>query len=78
MLDDVHFCFGTKTFLGRVLVKVEMLWKLKCGDLLTCGDLSLAFFGLVLYITRKFHCLIPGGQKVSLLQVFNLRVEIAA
>ena len=53
-------------------------WKLKCFDLLSCCDLSLAFFGLVLYSTQKFHCLIPVGQKVSLLQVFNLGVEIAA
>ena len=37
--------------------------------LLTCGDLSLAFSGLVLYFTEKFHCVIPEGQKVSLLQV---------
>ena len=49
---------------------------LKCGDLLTCGDLSLVFFGLVLYFTEKLHCLIPEGQKVSLLQVFNIRVKI--
>ena len=38
-------------------------WKLKCGGLLTCGDLSLAFFGLVLYFTEKLHHLIPEGQK---------------
>ena len=44
-------------------------WKLKCRDLLSCCDLSLAFFSLVLY---------PEVQKVSLLQVFNLRVEIIA
>ena len=53
-------------------------WKLKCGDLLICGDLSLAFFGLVQYFTEKLHCLIPESQKVSHLQVFNLRVEIVA
>ena len=53
-------------------------WKLKCGDLFTCGDLSLAFFGLVLYFTEKLHCLIPEGKKVLLLQVFNLRVEVFA
>ena len=53
-------------------------WKLKCGDLLSCCDLSLAFFGLVLYFTEKFHSLIPEGQKVSLLEVFNLRVEIVS
>ena len=51
-------------------------WKLKCGNLLTCCDLSLVFFSLVLYFTEKFHCLIPEGQKVLLLQVSNLRVEI--
>ena len=32
-----------------------------CGDLLTFGDLSLVFFGLVLYFTEKLHCLIPEG-----------------
>ena len=53
-------------------------WKLKCGDMWTSCDLSLAFFGVVLYFTEKFHCLIPESQKVSLLQVFNLRVEIVA
>ena len=53
-------------------------WKLKCGGLLTCGDLFLAFFGLVLYFTEKLYCLIPEGQKVSLLHVFNLTVEIVA
>ena len=53
-------------------------WKLKCGDLLTCGDLPLVFFGLVLYFTEKFHCLIRKGQKVFLLLVFNLGVEIVA
>ena len=51
-------------------------WKLKCGSQLSCGDLSLVFYGLVLYFTEKLHCLIPEGQKVSLLQVFHLRVEI--
>ena len=51
---------------------VFYFWKL------ICGDLSPSFFGLVLYFTQKFHCLIPEGQKVSLLQVFNLRVKIAA
>ena len=56
-----------------LLLEVETV-----GDLLTCCDLSLAFFGLVLYFTEKFHCLIPEGQKVSLLQVFNLRVDIDA
>ena len=50
-----------------VLVKVQM-----CG-LLTCGDLSLAFFSHVLYFTEKFHCLIPESQKVSLLQVFSVQ-----
>ena len=50
---------------------VACFWKLKCGDLLTCGDQSLAFFGLVLYFTEKLHCVIPEGQKVSLLQVFR-------
>ena len=54
------------------------LWKLKCGDLLCHCDLSLAFFGFVLYFTEKFHCLIPEGQKVLLLQLFNLGVEIVA
>ena len=53
-------------------------WKFKCGDLLNCCDLSLAFFGLVLYSTKMFHCFIPEGQKVLILQVFNLRVEIVA
>ena len=51
-------------------------WKLKCGDLLSCCDLYLVFFGLVLYFTEKFHCLIPEGQKVSIIQVFNLIVKI--
>ena len=51
-------------------------WKLNCGDMLSCCDLFLVFFGLVLYFTENFHCFIPEGQKVSLLQVFNLRVEI--
>ena len=32
-----------------------------CGDLLTCGDLSLAFFGLVLYFTEKLQCVVPEG-----------------
>ena len=32
-----------------------------CGDLLTFGDLSPAFFGLVLCFTEKLHCLIPEG-----------------
>ena len=45
---------------------------------LSCCDLSLAFFDLVLYSTKKLHCLIPEGQKVLLLQVFNLGVEIVA
>ena len=31
------------------------------GDLLTCGDLCLAFFGLVLHFTEKLHCLVPEG-----------------
>ena len=53
-------------------------WKFKCGDLLTCGDLSLALFDLVLYFTEKLHCLIPESQKVSFLQVLYLRVEIVA
>ena len=53
-------------------------WKLKCGDLLSCCDLSLTFFGLSLYFTEKFHCLIPKGQKDSLLQVLNLGMEIVA
>ena len=51
-------------------------WNLKCSDLLSCCDLSLAFFGLVLYSTKKFHC--PQAQKALLLQVFNLGVEIFA
>ena len=34
------------------------LWKLKCGGLLTCGDLSLAFFGLVLYFTEKLYSIV--------------------
>ena len=42
---------------------------------MSCGDLSLAFFGLVLYFTEKLHCVIPEGKKISLLQVFNLRVD---
>ena len=53
-------------------------WKLKCCDLLSCCDLSRAFFSLVLYSNKKFHCLIPEGQKVSLLQVFNLGLVIVA
>ena len=48
------------------------------SDLLTCSDLSPAFFGLVLYFTQKLHCLIPEGKKVSLFKVFNLGVEIIA
>ena len=47
-------------------------WNLKCGDLLTGSDLSLAFFGLALYFTKKLHCLNPEGKKVSLFKVFNL------
>ena len=56
------------------------LWKLESCNLskLSCCDLSLPFFGLVLYSTKKFCCHIPGCQKVLLLQVFNLGVEIVA
>ena len=49
--------------------------------MVTCwssGDLSFVFFGHVLYSTTEFHCLIPEGKKVLLLQVFNLGVEIVA
>ena len=53
-------------------------WKWKCGDLLSCCDLSLKFFGLVLNATKKFPCLISEGQKVLLFQVFNFGVEIVA
>ena len=42
------------------------------------SDLSLAFFGIVLYFTQKLLCLIPEGKKVSLFKVFNLGVEIIA
>ena len=52
-------------------------WNLKSCDLLTFCDLSFVFFGLVLYSTKKFHCLIQG-QKVSVPQVFNLGVELVA
>ena len=53
-------------------------WNLKCGDLLTHSDLSLAFFSLVLYFTQKLHCLIPEVKKVSIFKEFNLGVEIIA
>ena len=53
-------------------------WNLECGDLLACKDLSLAFFGLVLYFTERLHCLIPEGKKISLFKVFYLGAEIIA
>ena len=52
---------------GRcLLLEVEMLWPVSY------------ILRLVLYSTKKFHCLIPEGPKVWLLQMFNLGVEIVA
>ena len=72
----MSFRYGEYVFMS--CCGLYCFWKLKCGDLLTFGDLSLAFFGLVLYFTERLHCLIPDGQTLSLFQVFNLRVEIVA
>ena len=38
---------------------VCFFWKLKCGGMLTCADLSLVFSGLVLYFTEKLDNIIP-------------------
>ena len=46
---------------SRPVVACDASVNLICGDLLTFGDLSLAFFGIVLYFTEKLHCLIAKG-----------------
>ena len=37
-------------------------WKVVLS-LLSCCDLSLLIFGVILYSTKKFHCLIPPGAR---------------
>ena len=51
------------------------LWKLKCGDLLTCCDLSLLCSSASYCISLRSFTVSFLKVKKSLLQVFNLRVE---